>query len=329
LRQFLRAVWLVVAVFAGVARAHDADIVYVLVRAPDGAPADELLETVTLTSGALGLLAPVDVDGDGVLSQADLDARAASVKAGVWDDMPLATGEACSRSAEQAWLREGYVELEARFRCGAGELRQDFRFLRVLPTNYRVVLGSQLDGERNRAFAQGTLTSLVVPRPAPPGWWSREAFAEGWSTGLARALTLLSLSAVLALAFGLSTWRRALVASACLLGGLLGGSWLVVDARLAAGLLALVAVALATRREAPGGVGLAVGLGVGLLEGGGPLARGVGLAIGSAAVGVVTLVAGVAVARMLRRRGRALDVARWLVAALAAFSCGLVARSAL
>jgi hypothetical protein len=329
LRQFLRAVWLVAAVFAGVARAHDADLVYVLVRVPDGAPPDELLETVTLTPGALGLLAPVDADGDGVLTQADLDARGPSVKAGVWDDMPLSTGAACNRSAERAWLREGYVELEARFRCGAGELRQDFRFLRVLPTNYRVVLGSQLDGERNRAFAQGTLTSLVVPRPAPPGWWSREAFAEGFSTGLARALTLLASSAVLALAFALAAWRQALVAAAALLAGLLCGSWVAVDVRVAAGLLAAAVIALAIRREVPGGVGVVVGVGVGLLEGGGPLARVVGLTTGSATVGAVALVAGVAVGRMLRRRGRALDVARWLVAALAAFSCGLVARSML
>lgn len=156
---------LVVAILALAvqADAHDADVVYASLS---GGAGGQLIETVTLTGNTLALLAPVDADHDGNLTQADLNQSEGALKAGVWDEAPLsANGVACAHAQEFAGLREGYVELQATFSCGEGELKQDFRLLRVLPTNYRVVLGSQVEGEQGRAFAQGSLTTVRVPRP--------------------------------------------------------------------------------------------------------------------------------------------------------------------
>lgn len=150
---------------APVASAHDADVIYVLLTEhPGGA----LEEVVTLTAGTLSQLAPIDADKDGALSQADLDARADAIAAGVWNQIPLEADSSCTRSGEQALLREGYVELSARFACPPGKLSQDFRILRVLTSNYRVVLGKQVDGETGRAFAQGNVQRLEL-RPVPAG----------------------------------------------------------------------------------------------------------------------------------------------------------------
>jgi len=161
-RRGLERLALALVLLAPAAWAHDADVIYVmLTEQPGGA----LEEAVTLTAGTLGQLAPVDADGDGSLTQPDLDARADAIAAGVWDQMPLSQGEAeCTRTAGQALLRDGYVELLSRFTCPAGPLSQDFRILRVLTSNYRIVLGRQLEGEAGRAFAQGNVQKLLIPR---------------------------------------------------------------------------------------------------------------------------------------------------------------------
>ncbi|MBS1151977.1 MAG: hypothetical protein H6Q89_3675, partial [Myxococcaceae bacterium] len=178
-RRGLERRWaLALLLLAPTAWAHDADVVYVMLA---DAPGGQLEEHLTLTASTLSLLAPIDADRDGSLSQADLDARAGAISAGVWEQLPLAggvggAGRPCVRSAERALLREGYVELSARFDCPEGPLSQDFRILRVLTTNYRVVLGRQGDGETGRAFAQGNVQRLVVraepvaPAPAQPGF---------------------------------------------------------------------------------------------------------------------------------------------------------------
>jgi hypothetical protein len=316
---------LVLAGSAPEAQAHDADVVYVLVRSRSGA-ATELVETVTLTASTLGQLAPVDADEDGLLGQADLDERAASLKAGLWDDMPLtAGGGLCSRSNERAWLREGFVELEAVFGCGAGELRQDFRFLRVLPTNYRVVLGSQFDGERNRSFAQGTHSSVTVPRPPKPGWWSTVAFSSGLTVGLTRALDGVAWASLLALAFSLSRWREGWGAAGAVVVGLGVGSVLSLPPWVGALCAALGAVALAaSARSLPRGAGAFFGLCLGTFTGGGGVAGGVGFVLGASLVAVPVLVGGVAVGRLLRRRGSTLRLARWLAAGFAVIAAAQV-----
>src|SRR5688500_4845561 len=107
-RRGLESRWaLVLALLAPAAWAHGANVIYMmLTEAPGGA----LEDVVTVTAGTLSQLAPIDADKDGALSQADLDARAAAIAAGVWDQMSLEAAGACVRSGEQAVLRQGYVE---------------------------------------------------------------------------------------------------------------------------------------------------------------------------------------------------------------------------
>jgi hypothetical protein len=113
-------------------------------------------ERVTMTAATLGQLAPVDADGDGQLTQSDLDARKDALRLGVWDQAKLTP---CTRSNETAELKPGYVELTAQFQCTEGELSQEFRWLMVLPSNYRVQLGNQV--------ADSTMRTLHMARPEP------------------------------------------------------------------------------------------------------------------------------------------------------------------
>ncbi len=164
-RTALLAAPLALLLAAGSAGAHDADILYAqLWRPAAGGP--EVHERLTLTAETLGLLIPADADGDGVLTQVDLDAREAALALGIWDAIPLsAGGQPCSRTGATALLRETYVELGASFTCPSGELRQRFTVLSVLPSNYKVVLGSVVEGERGQRFADATWPTLVVPEP--------------------------------------------------------------------------------------------------------------------------------------------------------------------
>ncbi len=128
------------------------------------------VETVTMTADTLALLAPVDADGDGELTQGDLDARADAIRLGVWEQAKLAP---CTRSGERASIEPGYVALIATYQCPAdGELSQEFKWLMVLPPNYRVLFGNQIaKGEqrtihvtraRSQSIAHVELGSLVV-----------------------------------------------------------------------------------------------------------------------------------------------------------------------
>jgi hypothetical protein len=159
---------------ASAASAHDADILYTQVRrvtpdAPRGEPRQsEVRQVLTLTPGTLGLLLPADADGDGTVSQADLDARRPALAVGVWDALPLtAGGRPCTRTAHAALLRRTYVELSATFTCPPGPLRQTYTVLSVLPAGYRVILGSSLEGEVPGAiFADAAQPSVAIPGPA-------------------------------------------------------------------------------------------------------------------------------------------------------------------
>ncbi len=128
-----------------------------------------MTETITMTADTLAMLAPIDADGDGELTQGDLDARRDALRVGVWDQAKL---QPCTRSSETATLEPGFVALRARFSCPPGELTQDFRWLMVLPPTYRVIFGNQI--------AKGDARTLHVARAAPkaaPGvtgatiWW--------------------------------------------------------------------------------------------------------------------------------------------------------------
>ncbi|HEX8818754.1 MAG TPA: HupE/UreJ family protein [Archangium sp.] len=162
------AVPLALLLVGGSAGAHDADILYAQLWRPE-ASGPEVRERITLTAQTLGLLIPADADEDGVLTQADLDARAPALAVGIWDAIPLtAGGQPCARTGATAWVRETFVELGASFTCPPGELRQRFSLLSLLPSNYKVVLGSSVQGERGQRFADATQPTLVVSEPGHP-----------------------------------------------------------------------------------------------------------------------------------------------------------------
>ena len=165
---------------AGSAGAHDADILYAQRGASDaGGP--EVRERLTLTAGTLGLLLPADADGDGAVTQAELDARRAALEVGIWDACRSPPeGQPCTRQAHAARVRETYVELAATFCVRPGPLRQTFTVLSVLPANYRVVLGS-LHGRGGRGSSSRTPPSPSVDCPRADGAsLARRSGCRGW-----------------------------------------------------------------------------------------------------------------------------------------------------
>ena len=148
---------LLALVAAGQGRAHVADEIVVTLDPVT------LTETVTMTAETLSMLAPIDADADGELTRGDLDLRRDALKVGVWDQAKLTP---CTRGEEKAWLEPGYVALQAKFTCAEGELSQEFRWLMVLPPNYRVVFGNQV--------AKGDTRTLHVQRP---GWKTERVFS--------------------------------------------------------------------------------------------------------------------------------------------------------
>ncbi|MFL5321492.1 MAG: HupE/UreJ family protein [Myxococcaceae bacterium] len=145
--------------------AHDADIVYAQLERTKGS--SDVTEVITMTQATLQLLAPADSNEDNFVSQEELDKGADAIRAGIWSSLPLlANNKPCELRETQAHIKEGYLELRARFSCGAGPLSQTFRILSVLPRNYRVVLGSFIDGEAGQRFAQGNEQTLIIEPPA-------------------------------------------------------------------------------------------------------------------------------------------------------------------
>jgi hypothetical protein len=178
------AVALALLLVAGSAGAHDADILFAQLWRPDaGGP--EVRERITLTAPTLALLIPADADGDGAVSQADLDARAPALAVGIWDALPLsAGGRPCARTEATARVRETYVELGATFSCPPGELRQRFSLLSLLPANFRVVLGSSVQGAQGQRFADASQPTLVVSEPGQEGREAPSGLLEWVDLGL-------------------------------------------------------------------------------------------------------------------------------------------------
>lgn len=311
---------LVLALAATGVAAHDADVIYVSARSGDRPGI--VVEVVTLTGAALGQLAPIDADGDGMVSQADLSARAGAITAGVWDDMPLtAGGVSCPREAAAATLQEGYVELSARFACGEGELRQDFKILRVLPANFRVVLGSQLEGEGGKAFAQGAMTTLTVPRPPPPGAFSRARFDNGLADGLASVFWLGALGALFLGLGAAASWRQGLATWGLVAVGLAPGCLVGTEA-VSGTVLAVAALGVAATGKTRWFLGPVLGFALTARLGGGPWSHALGLGLGAlAAVAVLGPVA-IALGRLAQRRPKAWRAVRWVAAGLVCFGVG-------
>lgn len=319
----LRLLLLATLSVTSAALAHDADVLYArLETTPAG-----LTEIITLTNATLLQLAPVDADGDSLLTQKDLDARADAIVAGVWNDLPLTAGGApCTRSNERALLEDGFISLTADWACGEGDLRQDFKILRILPTNYRVVLGSQLEGERGRRFAQGVFTALEVPRPRPPSFIDGQRLGLGFVVGL-RDTGVVEALALCFLAFlSAGTIRR----GALRLGLLIGGAAIVLasftpPAVVVPVLLALGAVGVAFVK-APGAAEAACvlgGVGLGLRSTLLVRQEALGWLLGAAVVMLVSAAIGLPLGRILSRRPRAWASTRLVLVVLLLFSVGL------
>lgn len=173
----MKALWILVAMYSVAVWAHEEDVVRVTLRF-DANPG-QYFESVVVSAETLPLLMPIDADGDGVLSQTDLDAKAAALRVGFWDEAPL-TGEApCIWRQGQARMHGVWVTLDAEFQCPSAPHRQDFRFLRVLPQDYQVVLISQRDGfEFEHGVATRQLSSISIePKKASPKPFSPFALA--------------------------------------------------------------------------------------------------------------------------------------------------------
>lgn len=168
MRMARLAVPLALLLGAGVARAHDADIIYTQVQRTR-ADASEVRVLLTMTPSTLLRVLPADADGDGTVSQADLDARRAALEVGLWDALPLTAGGApCTRKQHAA--REHatyYLELTATYQCPPGALRQTYTVLSLLPPNYRVVLGT-FSGEGGQLFADAQQPTLEIPEQGGP-----------------------------------------------------------------------------------------------------------------------------------------------------------------
>jgi hypothetical protein len=167
MRMARLAVPLALLLGAGVARAHDADIIYTQVRRTK-ADASEVRVLMTMTPSTLLRVLPADADGDGAVSQADLDARRAALEVGLWDALPLTAGGApCTRKEHSAKEHATYyLELTATYQCPPGPLRQTYTVLSLLPPNYRVVLGS-FAGEGGQLFADAQQPTLEIPEQGP------------------------------------------------------------------------------------------------------------------------------------------------------------------
>ncbi|MFT3708926.1 MAG: hypothetical protein QM817_14855 [Archangium sp.] len=307
----LKAVSVPLLLMAGSAWAHDADVIYA--QLTQASQSGALNEVVTLTSNSLQLLAPVDADGDLLLTQADLDARSKAIRIGVWDEMPLtAGGVPCEFLGATARLREGFIELAAQHRCGAGELRQDFKILRVLPANYRIVLGTQLDGEQaGRLSAQGSFTALTIPRPAPPGSFDGARFRLAFDDGVRRGLSILFLSALLALGVLAKSWARGFASLGLYVAGLFAGSWFDGGTP-SLPAAAVLAIALVAMKDPLLVLAPILGVALGCFGGGGGLSASLGMGAGTVAVTAIAGPVAMALSRIVQRRARVWTFARWL-----------------
>ncbi len=208
MRRAAATLWALLCL-ASPALAHDADLIFVRF----GLEADGGVHQVaTLTGATLALLAPVDLDGDGVLSEDELPRVREAVEAGFWESVPLSRGDQrCALVQTEVLLQEGFVELRAQHRCpGQGPLRQQFRILSVLPDGYRVILGAQAQGEVGQRFAEGRQQTLYLELPPEENqgpsslagwlWLGAEHIFQGYD----------HLAFLVALLLVASSWKRLL-----------------------------------------------------------------------------------------------------------------------
>ncbi len=227
--RFFLTLSVLATLLAGPAQAHDADVVFVQFQVGSGPGV--LTEVLTLTAGTLGLLAPVDADNDGLLTQADLNARANALREGVWNDMPLtAENSVCRRGEEEAHVREGYIELRARFECAGGPLRQEFKWLSVLPPNYSVVLKNASGMLSAPLMALSATHTMPIPRTGElrtaPGWLA------GLKGGVKHLWAVEHLCWLLALAWLCRNARSGFLGIAAFVAAQWAGQWAALELEL-------------------------------------------------------------------------------------------------
>lgn len=146
-------------VLAPAANAHPPDLIAVRARAHG----ETVEQVIRLNAQTLLRLAPLGVDAHAV-EDGTLQSGLAVIEAGVWDDMPLHSGERrCSRGPSSASVVDGLVELRASFNCAEGDLRQDFRLLAVLPEGHHVTLSLESGkGAPLQRFAHRDTPSIVL-----------------------------------------------------------------------------------------------------------------------------------------------------------------------
>jgi len=168
---------LVLIGLAPIARAHPADLLSVVARDQG----DAVHQTVRLGPPTLLLLAPVD-HGPAGLDDRALQQGLPVIEAGVWEDMPLsAAGRPCARSASQARIVDGLVELAATFTCPEGARTQEFRLLSILPDGHHVTLELQTDAGRPlQRFARRDAPTVVFPTGGRSGVEEEARSFGGW-----------------------------------------------------------------------------------------------------------------------------------------------------
>lgn len=191
MRRVLR--WLALAAVAapGAAAAHDLDLLRLDVTA-DGGRVEAVLDVPV---AALGLLADVDLDRDGILTEPELERRAGAVFAATFGAAPLsAGGTPCA--LEPAGVRPSGVRVivGARGRCKAGDLRVVLGFLHALPAGHRVVVRARVDGTESETVGSPSAATVVLGRAERRGLGGFIALGiEHIATGYDHLLFLLGL----------------------------------------------------------------------------------------------------------------------------------------
>jgi hypothetical protein len=284
---------------SSVASAHDADLVAVQLSVGEGGV---VTQRMSLSPATLSLLIP-----RASTESPELDELREAIEAGVWGEVVLsAQGLRCPLMDSTAALHQGSVELSANFRCGAGPLRIDFRFLAILPPNYRVSLRST---DAPPQFAQGNFTALWISLPAAAPIDSR--FLGGLAAGAQRAFNWGALVSVWALLMAIGSWPTGKHALMVLLGAAVLASSLGANVELLPVVLVLLALGLFVPRIPVNLWAMLLGGALGARSEGHDAVSLLGWAVGLLGVLAPGGMVALSVAVMLRRRPRVLRWVKW------------------
>lgn len=149
---------------------------------------DRLQQSLTLSGASLGSLVALDADGDGVVAQADLDARLVAIfEATLGREPPRADVGPCDLRPVAATGEGSVVRLRAEGRCPAKvqRLRHRLAFLSDLSEGHRILVQATLDGRRYDRVADRSAQVLAFEREKGRGlgafvWLGVEHIFGGW-----------------------------------------------------------------------------------------------------------------------------------------------------